>query len=61
MCEILCVGIFKDSFKRKFVCAYRPPSANRQISDDLMRYLNFLCHIEFVYTICTDFNLPNFD
>ena len=24
-----------------------------------MRCLNFLCDIEFVYTICTYFNLPN--
>ena len=61
LCEILCVDIFKDSFKQKFICAYRPPSANRQINDDLMRCLNFLCDIEFVSTICTDFNVLNFD
>ena len=60
-CEILCVDIFKDSFKQNFICAYRPPFANRQINDDLMRCLNILCDIEFVSTICTDFNLLNFD
>ena len=59
LCEIFCVDIFKDSFKQRFVCAYRPPSANRQISDYLMHCLNFLCDIEFI--ICTDFNLPNLD
>ena len=39
---------------------YRPPNASKQISESLLCCLDSLCDINYVFTICVDFNFSNF-
>ena len=58
--EILCFDVLIDNFKQWFTCVYRPPNVSKQISERLLRCLDSLCDFDYVFTICTDFNSPNF-
>ena len=56
---MLCFDVLINNFKQQFICVYRSPNASKQISESLLRCLDSLCDIDYVFTICTDFNLPN--
>ena len=58
--EIFYFDVLIENFKQRFICVCRPPNASKQISESLLRCLHSLCDIDYVLTICTDFNLPNF-
>ena len=58
--EILYFDVLLDNFKQRFICVYRPPNASKQISESLLRRHDSLCDIDYVFTICTNYNLPSF-
>ena len=58
--EIICCDVLIDNFKQQFICLYKTPNASKHISESLLRCLDSLCDIDYVFTICTDFNVPNF-
>ena len=58
--ELLCFDVLIDNFKQRFTCVYRLSNASKQISERLFRCLDSFCDIDYVFTLSTDFNLPNF-
>ena len=58
--EIICLDITINKLKQKFICAYRPPSFDLLCTNNLINCFNVLYDIDYVFTICTSFNLPNF-
>ena len=59
--EVLCIDILCNNYKHRFICVYRPPSYDAKLTCDLTNCLNFLCNVNFIVTICGDFNFPNID
>ena len=59
--EVLCTDILFNNYKHRFICVYRPPSYYAKLTCDLINCLNFLCNVNFIVTICGDFNFPNID
>ena len=59
--EIICVDVISVASKHRYICAYRPPSYNMESTELLIRCLDYLCNVAHAYTICTDFNMPNFN
>ena len=59
--EIICVDVISVASKHRYIRAYRPPSYNMESTELLIRCLDYLCNIAHAYTICTDFNMPNFN
>ena len=45
----------------RYICAYRLPAYNIECTELLIRCLDYLCDIQHAFTICTDFNMPNFN
>jgi hypothetical protein len=59
--EILCVDVFCNNFKQRYICVYRPPSRDVNYITQLVSCLNILCIINYSLIVCGDFNLPNID
>ena len=59
--EVICLDIISSGTKHRYICAYRPPAYNTECAELLIRCLDYLCDIQHAFTICTDFNMPNFN
>jgi hypothetical protein len=59
--EILCMDVFCNNFKQRYVCVYRPPSRDVDYITQLVSCLNILCNVDYSFIVCGDFNLPNID
>ena len=59
--EVLCINILCNNHKHRFICVYRPPSYDAKLTFDLINCLNFLCSVNFIMTICGDFNFHDID
>ena len=59
--EVLCIDILCNNYKHRFIRFYRPPSYDAKLTCDLINCLNFLCNVNFIVTICGDFNFTNID
>ena len=59
--ELLCIDILCNYYKHRLICVYRPPSYDAKQTCDLIDCLNFLCEVNFIVTVCDDFNFPNID
>jgi hypothetical protein len=57
--EILCVDVLCNNFRHRFICVYRPPVHNVHLMESITMFLNHLCDVNFVCTICGNFNMPN--
>ena len=59
--EVLCIDILCNNYKHRFICVNRPHSYDAKLTCDLINCSNFLCNVNFIVTICGDFNFPNID
>ena len=57
--EILCVDVFLDSTKQRFILVYYPPASPINVMSDLCSCLEFLCDVSYGVTINGDFNMPD--
>ena len=59
--EVFIIEVFIDNCKHRFICVYRPPSYDLLHTNMATRCLHMLSDIDYAFTICSDFIMPNFN
>lgn len=58
--EVVCIDVLQGNDRHRYICIYRPPSYDIVQTGLLTKCMSHLCDGK-SFTICTDFNLPNFN